>query len=487
MKIKIFGNSYAAGFVSILLYSAWASYQFLAFSTTEEKLALRHAMPIIPLADETVKDIINGNPFESSEEWPSWKNGTIQMQPMLDFVKRLLVKPRQTFTETREREDWQRKDILETLYAVSTSGVYGSQTLKTKNKLYQQQHRMLPIEGLMNKAIHLLMSTLEEKRHRKWAHLDELLIQKGHSFPILLHPGDHNSCDYQNYRDENNTLHSLPLFTFGVKANSLDCWNGFPIPSYKMIRDSKNTSEEWDIEFAERDRRYPWHEKIPQAVWRGSLSDVMLRVNGETPRIKLVSLANQESGNASLFDVGFSKNQHFEAIKELSLDQFLKGSKSFSELQKFAAVIDIDGNAWSSRFPTQLCLNSVTLKVEPRFTDYFIGAEVKLGVHYMSIKGDLSDLLEKTQWVMHHPYESQQIVANARKWCREHMVWTSLAHDLLDIWEKYISLLNEHDPGWYEIWETQWNEWKQPNSVFKAFENTLELSNETLAGYFPSP
>ena len=491
MKIKIVRNSYAAGFISVLLYSAWTSYQFLAFSTTDDKtMAVQHAMTFMPLADDKVKDIIlsDHNQFVSKEVWPSWKNGTIQMQPMLDFVNRLLLDPRRTYTETREREYWQKWDLVETLYAVSTSGVYGSTTLKALNKEYRQLHRMMPIEGLMNEAIQLLVSTPEEDRKTKWAHLDELMIQQGHSFPVLIHFGDHNSCDYHNYRDQKKVLHSLPLFTFGTKSNKLDCWNGFPIPSYNMIRESKKSSDEWDIVFAERDRRYPRHEKIPQAVWRGSLSDGSIIVNGETPRIKLVTLTNHGYGKtSSLFNVGFSSNKHFRHIKMTSLKHLVKGTMPFSDVQKFAAVIDIDGNAWSSRFPTQLCLNSVTLKVEPRYMEYFIGSEVKPGVHYIPIQEDLSDLLEQTQWVLHHPEESQQIVANTQKWCREHMIWKSLARDLLDIWEKYITWLNEHDPEWYGMWEAQWSTWNQTDSVFRPYENTQELSQETLAGYFPNP
>ncbi|GAX24793.1 hypothetical protein FisN_18Lh128 [Fistulifera solaris] len=410
--------------------------------------------------------------------WPSWKNGTLQLQPMLDFIHRLLVDPSNTYTETREGSLLQRRMFIETPYIVSQSGLYCSSSVKKRNMRFQQRNRLMPVEGLMNEALKLFHSSQKSERQAKWAQLDNLLAQ-GHSVPFLVYPGDYRSCGFHNFRDENNVSQSLPLFTFGVKANALGCWNGFPIASYKMIRDSKRTWQDWDQEFEETDKRYPWHKKIYKVAWRGSLTDRSALgdlglFDGVTPRMKLVALGNHAYNKTQLFDVGFASTQNFEKRNISSVDYPTKGPiNPFSEMQRYIAIIDIDGNGWSSRFPTQLCLNSVSLKVEPRYPDYFVGSQVKPGVHYIPIKPDLSDLLEKTLWVMLHPRESQQIVANAREWCREHMVWKSLAHDMLDIWEKYVTWLNEHDPSWSDIWEKQWKIWKRrdfPSEMLQPFK-----------------
>ena len=447
----------------------------------------------IPLSAEKVKDLTDSDiDYVRSKEardniWPSWKNATIQMQPLLDFVNRLLVDQNQTFTEIRERSPLQRGMFIETPYVVSHSGVYSSQTLKRRNAGTQHRHRLLPVEGLMNEALQLLLSAQEEERQTRWSQLNELLLQKRRSFPFLVFFGDHVSCDYHNHRDENNMLQSIPLFTFGVKANTLGCWNGFPIASYKMIRDAKKTPDEWDRKFEEWDLQYPWYDKIPKAVWRGSLTDGRARANGETPRSKLVALANTAFNGTSLFDIGFSGNFSFPVRNYSSQAYPIKGPiRPFPAFQNFVAVIDLDGNGWSSRFATQLCLNSVTLKVEPRFSDYFMGTQLQPGVHYVSIRDDLSDLLEKTLWIMLHPQESRQIIANARQWCRDHMIWQSIARDLLDSWEKYVMWMNEHDSTWFDVWEDQWYEWNQADSAFRPYKNSQQLSKKSLAGKFPS-
>lgn len=485
----------------LILYSIWASYQLAVSSISGEKLILRNAKAWTSsndltslLSAERITEINESNIHfvrditTQSSVWPSWRNETIQIQPMLDFVNRLLLdKNKTTFTEVREKDRVQLDMFAEMPYVVSRYGVQYSKTLRRRNVGGQQKHRLVPVEGLMNEALQLLVSSQREVRKRKWPRLHDLLIKKKHSFPFLVFFGDHNACDYHNYRDENNMSHSLPLFTFGVKANTMGCWNGFPIASYKMIRDSKRESRDWDMEFRERDLRFPWREKIPKVVWRGSLSDVIAAVDGETPRSKLVTLANYAYNQTSLFDIGFSGTNHFDIFNYSNITHPVKDPiRPFAELQNYVAVIDIDGNAWSSRFPTQLCLNSLTLKVEPRYSDYFIGTQVKPGVHYISIKADLSDLLEKSLWVMLHPKESRKIAMNARKWCREHMVWKSLAHDLLDSWEQYITWLKEHDPRWYETWEKQWKKWEQDSVTFRPANNSQDLSEESLSGDFPS-
>ena len=69
--------------------------------------------------------------------------------------------------------------------------------------------------------------------------------------------------------------------------------------------------------------------------------------------------------NPSLVDAAFTT---FTPIykgrkEELRNTTILKEIMPFYDQMKFRAIIDIDGNDWSSRFPKLLCTNSVVIKV----------------------------------------------------------------------------------------------------------------------------
>jgi hypothetical protein len=91
------------------------------------------------------------------------------------------------------------------------------------------------------------------------------------------------------------------------------------------------------------------------------------------------------------------------------------------DFQKYRAVIDVDGNSWSERFPRLLCRNSVVVKLEPEQVDYF-WPTLQAGVHYVA--ANFSNLVEAVQYAIapEHEEEMKRMVANARHWCRQRMV-----------------------------------------------------------------
>lgn len=110
-----------------------------------------------------------------------------------------------------------------------------------------------------------------------------------------------------------------------------------------------------------------------------------------------------------------------------------------------------------------LCYNSVILKVDPTFVDYFyfkhnIDDEPALQPwkHYIPVAADLSDLVERAAFVTDPANDGvlQTIVANANAWCRENMIRDRVTRDMLDIWERYVELLDRGSgPHWVErLW-----------------------------------
>lgn len=109
----------------------------------------------------------------------------------------------------------------------------------------------------------------------------------------------------------------------------------------------------------------------------------------------------------------------------------------------------------SSRFGTLLCYNSVVIKIEPKYFDYFY-SDLKPWTHYIPVKNDLSDMHENVAWTLDPKNEQavRSIIRSANQYCSQRLVRPELATDSLDIFESYVRLLDRADPEW----QTQWNQ-----------------------------
>jgi len=84
--------------------------------------------------------------------------------------------------------------------------------------------------------------------------------------------------------------------------------------------------------------------------------------------------------------------------------------------------------------------------VEPSHVDYF-QTELEPWVHYIPVKGDLSDLYEIAEYAVSEQNDEavKQIIRNANQWCLSRLNTESLIHDMADIWDRYASLLHQDD------------------------------------------
>ena len=91
----------------------------------------------------------------------------------------------------------------------------------------------------------------------------------------------------------------------------------------------------------------------------------------------------------------------------------------FRDFMKYRAIVDIDSNGASTRFGPLLCMNSVVIKVQPRFGSYW-NHELEPWVHYVPVEWDLSDLQKQVDFAVSNKHQNQirQIIRNANAWCR---------------------------------------------------------------------
>ena len=393
--------------------------------------------------------------LESNNEmysFPKWNDDHgIVMDDLLAFIfasARKLATTVTSSTKTRLR-------FPETLYVLDQEGIWVSFTIRLRTWKMMIEPRLLPTEWMMRegwRAINNELKAAPEIVKSRWPILSRG-IYEGDGVPFLVWYGDYKSCNFQNWGNR-----SVPLFTTAVPVT---CHFGFPMPNYKSFVASKNSSIEWQSIIEGYRTKYSWETKIPKAVWRGSLSGV--NDDLQSTRWRLCQL------NSTILDVGLvsipARHDH------LNLTWSTVGGKAKmipqEEFQNYTAIIDVDGNAWSSRFGELLCYNSVVLKVEPMFVEYFY-QDLVPWKHYIPIKDDLSDLLEISAYVVdpQNIEHVQTIVSNANDWCAAHLVKRELGKDFLDVLEVYASHLDKGNPHW----ATRWSQFKGSIYTHEAFD-----------------
>ena len=94
---------------------------------------------------------------------------------------------------------------------------------------------------------------------------------------------------------------------------------------------------------------------------------------------------------------------------------------SYVELaQKYAILIDIEGGGYSGRLKYLMHSGRPVIVVD-RVPKEFFYPFMKPWEHYIPVENDLSDLLEKTQWILDNYEEASQIGANAKEFANQYL------------------------------------------------------------------
>ena len=182
--------------------------------------------------------------------------------------------------------------------------------------------------------------------------------------PIILLDSDNSGCRDTQTRIDYSAIPRLTWYTPAPKYGTEWC-KSTAMPGYEAWSSFANyKARTWDKTFLKDETKYPWQSKIDKAVWRGSTTGPKPNYVSfdKLPRAQLVKISMDRP---DLFDVGFTSFlQGWEKIQNEVMNQTkITETMPFLDQMKYRAIIDIDGNAWSSRFTRLLCTNSVVIKV----------------------------------------------------------------------------------------------------------------------------
>jgi len=165
-----------------------------------------------------------------------------------------------------------------------------------------------------------------------------------------------------------------------------------------------------------------WNRKKDVAIWRGTSTGAGVNENNNI-RIKLATLSHSIN-DTNLLDAGITKwncrprkLQDCEYLQIINPDEInipVKKWLSEQEQNKYKYLICVDGHVTAFRLTRNLKSGSVVLLVGSEW-DLWYFDKLKEWEHYIPVKKDLSDLIDKINWCKKNDDKVYDITIRAKK------------------------------------------------------------------------
>ena len=86
---------------------------------------------------------------------------------------------------------------------------------------------------------------------------------------------------------------------------------------------------------------------------------------------------------------------------------------------KYKYILSVEGNDKDSGLNWKLKSKSVVFMTKPRFISWLMEDHLTPNIHYIEIKNDFSDLLEKIEWCENNTDKCIEIVNNANNFMKQ--------------------------------------------------------------------
>lgn len=160
---------------------------------------------------------------------------------------------------------------------------------------------------------------------------------------------------------------------------------------------------------------------IDKVGWRGNIDTHFTR-----PLLKNIGDQNKDICD---FD-------HIEGSK-IKTDE---RAMTLPELVKtYKYLVDIGGIGFSGRLPYLLFSNRPLLLVDRDYVQYFY-TDLEPYVHYVPVKQDLSDFIEKVKWLRNNEEKCKEIAVNAQKFALERFTYENILDKVKEVYKNFTSI-----------------------------------------------
>jgi len=195
-----------------------------------------------------------------------------------------------------------------------------------------------------------------------------------------------------------------------------------------------------------------WEDRKPVVIWRGTGTGCGNSIENN-PRLKVTKMS-EELEEKGYLDAGIVEHTDRDKITQDNPyvhfyvnDQKLKykGFMSLQDQMTHKFILNIEGNSSAYRFSSLFRLGFCVLNVESKYKLWF-EPFLEEGVHYIGIKHDLSNLVEKIEWCLEHDDECKQIAINGANFFMKYINKNFVYDYLSDVLNKVSSLYVKYDP-----------------------------------------
>ncbi|XP_046679727.1 protein O-glucosyltransferase 2-like isoform X2 [Homalodisca vitripennis] len=198
----------------------------------------------------------------------------------------------------------------------------------------------------------------------------------------------------------------FPLFSWCGSTSSLD----IVMPTYDITESSLEAMGRVSLDMlsVQGNIDIPWEKKEPKAFWRGR--------DSSPERLKLIEIARSHPDlfNCSMTNFFFYRDQeHIYGPKEKHI--------SFFKFFDYKYQLCLDGTVAAYRLPYLLAGDGLVLKQDSEYYEHFYGSLIPWQ-HYVPVKRDLSDLVERVRWARNHDQQARDIVSAAQQLARSSLL-----------------------------------------------------------------
>jgi hypothetical protein len=162
-----------------------------------------------------------------------------------------------------------------------------------------------------------------------------------------------------------------------------------------------------------------WEQRRPVAMWRGGTSGQPAdrRIGWRTlPRIRLCEIGREHPDIIDAGITGIAQMPNAQAEEEIRNSGLMAGFLPVNDFNKYRYQIDIDGNSnsWPGLFQKLLTGSPVLKVASPRGFRQWYYDRLKPWINFVPVAVDMSDLVEKAEWLKAHDDAAHQIGQRGR-------------------------------------------------------------------------